>query len=228
MITIKNGRERRVQVSVFDALRGGRTLRRPKKPIVEGPPVQVGPTIVHTLPTASEPAAAAPATTEVPAPAPAPASAPADPSTIETAPGWTAADDEKLLHLKAGGKTWKDIHAEMGGKRAIKDIKRRCNDLNKVKATSEGTEAGKEAEAKAAETKEDTGKQQTKEDSTESGQRPIIYLDEGDELDVHEIMYLYRLQEHFDDKKWLDIASRFFDQTGKRIDPIQLKGKLGG
>ena len=153
----------------------------------QGPPVQVGPTIVHTLPTASEPAAAAPATTEVPAPAPAPASAPADPSTIETAPGWTAADDEKLLHLKAGGKTWKDIHAEMGGKRAIKDIKRRCNDLNKVKATSEGTEAGKEAEAKAAETKEDTGKQQTKEDSTESGQRPIIYLDEGDELDVHEV-----------------------------------------
>ena len=41
------------------------------------------------------------------------------------------------------------------------------------------------------------------------------------------LMFLHRLEEHFEEKKWIEISSKFFDRTGKRVNPIQLREKLG-
>ena len=40
-------------------------------------------------------------------------------------------------------------------------------------------------------------------------------------------MYLYRLHDFYEDKKWVEITSKFFDQTGKQLDPRVLKESLG-
>lgn len=32
----------------------------------------------------------------------------------------------------------------------------------------------------------------------------------------------------FEEQRWIRMASKFFDQTGKRIEPEWLKAKLGG
>ena len=40
-------------------------------------------------------------------------------------------------------------------------------------------------------------------------------------------MLLFRLHERYEEKKWVGIASKFFDETGKRVDPRHLEEKLG-
>ena len=39
---------------------------------------------------------------------------------------------------------------------------------------------------------------------------------------------ILELSEHFEAKKWTYMASKFFDKTGKRVDPKLLKQKLSG
>ena len=39
--------------------------------------------------------------------------------------------------------------------------------------------------------------------------------------------YLVKLAHYYDNQKWMDVASRFFDETGRRVPWGQLKQKLG-
>ncbi|KAL8924090.1 MAG: hypothetical protein Q9208_004227 [Pyrenodesmia sp. 3 TL-2023] len=55
---------------------------------------------------------------------------------------------------------------------------------------------------------------------------PIIYLEENDPLDIEELSYLYNMNCAFEEQRWIRMASKFFDQTGKRIEPEWLKEKL--
>ncbi|MCJ1407071.1 hypothetical protein MMC19_001141 [Ptychographa xylographoides] len=57
--------------------------------------------------------------------------------------------------------------------------------------------------------------------------RPIIKVEAGTELSLDEIVYLYRSYEFYEKLKWTQIASKFFDKTGKRISEEELKDKLG-
>ena len=41
------------------------------------------------------------------------------------------------------------------------------------------------------------------------------------------MMCLYKLHDLYEKKKWIEISSRFFDKTGKRIDPGKLQDQLG-
>ncbi|KAI4096395.1 MAG: hypothetical protein LQ339_006983 [Xanthoria mediterranea] len=58
--------------------------------------------------------------------------------------------------------------------------------------------------------------------------RPIIYIEENDPLGVEELSTLYHMHMGFEEQRWIRMASKFFDQTGKRIEPEWLKAKLGG
>ncbi|KAI4218101.1 MAG: hypothetical protein LQ349_008864 [Xanthoria aureola] len=58
--------------------------------------------------------------------------------------------------------------------------------------------------------------------------RPVIYIEENDPLGVEELSTLYHMHMGFEEQRWIRMASKFFDQTGKRIEPEWLKGKLGG
>ncbi|KAL9002153.1 MAG: hypothetical protein Q9188_004902 [Gyalolechia gomerana] len=55
---------------------------------------------------------------------------------------------------------------------------------------------------------------------------PIIYIEENDPLDIEELSYLYNMNCAFEEQRWIRMASKFFDQTGKRIEPEWLKEKL--
>ncbi|KAI4115395.1 MAG: hypothetical protein LQ338_007868, partial [Usnochroma carphineum] len=55
---------------------------------------------------------------------------------------------------------------------------------------------------------------------------PIIYLEENDPLDIDELSFLYNMNCAFEEQRWIRMASKFFDQTGKRIEPEWLKDKL--
>ena len=39
--------------------------------------------------------------------------------------------------------------------------------------------------------------------------------------------FLFELHEYFEGIKWLQITSRFWDKVGKRIEPLELRAKLG-
>ncbi|KAL8767877.1 MAG: hypothetical protein Q9209_005769 [Squamulea sp. 1 TL-2023] len=56
--------------------------------------------------------------------------------------------------------------------------------------------------------------------------RPIIYIEENDPLNIDELSTLYHMHMAFEDQRWIRMASKFFDQTGKRIAPEWLKEKL--
>ncbi|KAL8782258.1 MAG: hypothetical protein Q9213_005532 [Squamulea squamosa] len=56
--------------------------------------------------------------------------------------------------------------------------------------------------------------------------RPIIYIEENDPLNIDEISMLYHMHMGFEEQRWIRMASKFFDQTGKRIEPEWLKEKL--
>ncbi|KAL6718171.1 hypothetical protein ACLMJK_004259 [Lecanora helva] len=53
--------------------------------------------------------------------------------------------------------------------------------------------------------------------------RPIVYMQPEDGLDEEEMQHLMQLTKHTDGVKWLEVASRFCDKTGKRLDPELLK-----
>ena len=42
------------------------------------------------------------------------------------------------------------------------------------------------------------------------------------------MIYLWRLQEFFEAQKWVNVASKFFDKTGKRIEATELRAKFSG
>ena len=45
-------------------------------------------------------------------------------------------------------------------------------------------------------------------------------------MDVLQLQTLFQLTKKNDNAKWLEVASRFFDKTGKRMDPALLKAML--
>ncbi|KAL8692083.1 MAG: hypothetical protein Q9218_002812 [Villophora microphyllina] len=55
---------------------------------------------------------------------------------------------------------------------------------------------------------------------------PIIYMDESDPLNMDDLSFLYNMKCIFEERKWVQMASKLFDQTGKRIEPEWIKAKL--
>lgn len=43
---------------------------------------------------------------------------------------------------------------------------------------------------------------------------------------VIQLSFLYNMNCAFEEQRWIRMASKFFDQTGKRIEPEWLKDKL--
>jgi hypothetical protein len=63
---------------------------------------------------------------------------------------------------------------------------------------------------------------QTNDSSTKNAaKKTIFYIDES--LSVEDIILLTRLEARYEDEKWLRISSRFFDKTGKRFTPDEVR-----
>ncbi|KAF6217726.1 hypothetical protein HO133_006553 [Letharia lupina] len=57
---------------------------------------------------------------------------------------------------------------------------------------------------------------------------PVIFVDDDEELEFEELLYLYGLNARFDEQKWITVDSKFFDRFGKRVGAEKLKEKLAG
>ncbi|MCJ1402560.1 hypothetical protein MMC11_005780 [Xylographa trunciseda] len=145
-------------------------------------------------------------------------------TTAETATEWTAEDDEQMVKLKKENKSWKDIEAALGGK---KGAKARYKEVHKDAATA-GDETGDEEEAKGKGTPMSSSLVLTDEELERrpsfAGQtiKPVVRLEDGIELENEEACF----QEFFEAQKWVNVASKFFDKTGKKIDATELRAKL--
>ncbi|KAL8747730.1 MAG: hypothetical protein Q9190_000429 [Brigantiaea leucoxantha] len=56
--------------------------------------------------------------------------------------------------------------------------------------------------------------------------RPIIYTDPDDDLSMEDYTEFYNMLQGIEQRKWLKMTSRYFDMTGKRVDPGYLKDKM--
>lgn len=66
---------------------------------------------------------------------------------------------------------------------------------------------------------------QTNESATSASEkRTILYVDEN--LSVEDLILLTKLEARYEAEKWLRISSRFFDKTGKRFTPEEVKVHL--
>ncbi|MCJ1286962.1 hypothetical protein MMC26_006309 [Xylographa opegraphella] len=145
----------------------------------------------------------------------------------ETVTEWTAKDDEQMAKLKEEKKSLKEIEAALGKKGA----KARYNEVNKNAATA-GHDTDNEGEDKSNGTSMSNSVVMTdvelKSTPSFSGQsiKPVVRLGDGEELNHEEMIYLCRLQEYFEAQKWVSVASKFFDKTGKRIEATELRAKL--
>ncbi|KAL8823029.1 MAG: hypothetical protein Q9191_006248 [Dirinaria sp. TL-2023a] len=186
------------------------------------------------------------------APEPASAAAPAEP---EKGAAWTQADDETLMKMKADRKTWAQIGEAIKG-RGKNELRERYKELlekqggdakaadaaKSMASNAEGKETGKKGKGKEGKGvgkagDEGKGKHKVIDGPPDNG-RPKIYFDEKDGLGIEDVRplalsimlmkTLFALSEQYQARKWAYVSSKFFDKTGKRVDPETLRKKLGG
>ncbi|KAI4123326.1 MAG: hypothetical protein LQ347_006198 [Umbilicaria vellea] len=112
------------------------------------------------------------------------------------------------------------------------EAKRRGKDGNakgKGKGTGEGNVAEPEKEVDGLKEKKVKGKgKEGPEEKLEDGKKRVIYVDEDDGLTVKDLIYMVRLADRYEEEKWLKVASRFYDRTGRRVAPRYIAEKLAG
>ncbi|KAI9819983.1 MAG: hypothetical protein M1827_006553 [Pycnora praestabilis] len=219
-----DSRKAKVNVSILDIFASGpRTIRTKKKAPTKAPPPD-GPSSVTPAPPEIQAAANAAA-----------------------APGWTAEQDATLLKYKTENKSWKEISIMLDDK-PIWQLKNRFKELRSLEETpvvagqekkeeakdetksEDKTEEKKLEEGKAEEKKPD-GKVEEKIEEEKpkriSDQPKVIYLDGDKDLSRDEFVLLVNLSNLYDDRKWLQIASTFYDRTGRRLSPEMVREKIG-
>ena len=177
---------------------------------------------------------------------------------------FTAGQDAKLREMKAEGKTWKDIHAEIP-EHGLSALKARFKDINKDGNDNAGAEAKKlegtkkdgggkkgdnekkadgdggkgeekKDENKKGENKQGGGKKGSGEKeepskagskgSAKFGMKDMITLQEDDMFNFEELRILAGMVVNDESNRWLRIASRFFDKTGRRVSADDIREKF--
>ncbi|KAI9880360.1 MAG: hypothetical protein M1830_003971 [Pleopsidium flavum] len=236
----------KIHISVLDrVLSSGRTIRQKKFIRSVKNPTAPAPTPPTIAPPVPAPAASAAAPPEPTKPDPTPA------------PTFTPEQDAQLLDLKSKNTSWKQISIMMDGKPQW-ELRNRFKELSTPKAEEKKEEEGKgkngeeeekkkkeeerkkkeeEGRAKAAERKkkaEENGKGDGKKEggggegkAAESEEAKVIFVADG-KFNIDEMVLLHRLSERYDNRKWLEIASKFFDTTGRRVHPDELRTAFHG
>lgn len=150
---------------------------------------------------------------------------------------FSAEQDAKLLEMKADNKSWKDIAAEIG--KAQWQLKARFKEIK----PADGNTANKPSDGKAKGGKKQNGDNKAnqgkkvdlknaKHSKDGEGDEAKFGIDEWMELTEDDIFSFYDLKILRDlvaqdaEWMWLRIASRFFDETGKRVDGSEIKKKF--
>ncbi|KAF3480183.1 uncharacterized protein GIQ15_05530 [Arthroderma uncinatum] len=163
-------------------------------------------------------------------PAPPPPIRPPEASQQKNEPGasseiknWTDKEDEQLSKLKQDNVSWKTIAETM--KWPVSDLKERWRI---IKPPEPPKEAKPDKEESKADNKKEKNKQKvaftepSKDKPSKEGSKKVIYYTD-ESLSLEEVILLNKLAEKYDKEMWLRISSKFFDKTGKRLDPEEAK-----
>ncbi|KAI9676970.1 MAG: hypothetical protein M1817_006809 [Caeruleum heppii] len=168
---------------------------------------------------------------------------------------WTKDRDDLLLKLKeTDKKSWKDVQTDLKDF-TMKDLRQRFRELKKAmasmnklpgneeKGTSETDKPNEKVgiEKKSKEETQKKGKESTPA-AADDTERVVINIDPGHDTPVakvksyslaadsawrhDEVTVLRKLAAKHENHKWLEIASRFFDETGVRVSPEAVRVKL--
>ena len=160
---------------------------------------------------------------------------------------WTVEEDDKILAMREEAKEWSLIAAATG--KTETEVEARCNLLAKAKAATAEAKGKEKADdnvppAATAEGPAEIGVANDDDDDDKSDIDPFVEgtkatkydvadatpvkLEEIEQtFDLQEITLMIRLHDSFDNQKWQAIASRFFDETGRRIKPEVLRLHFG-
>jgi hypothetical protein len=136
--------------------------------------------------------------------------------------------------MKAENKTWKEISAELG--RSASTLKARFKQIKDEKADAVAERIKPKEEPKADDKKKNDS-QGKKKDTTAQPKatkaasnvaqvgEPVV-LDEDDTFSYDELRKLVRIYQDDHTDTWTRIASRFYDETERRIAAEVLKAKF--
>ncbi|KAI9862466.1 MAG: hypothetical protein M1813_004317 [Trichoglossum hirsutum] len=98
------------------------------------------------------------------------------------------------------------------------DVKRRYGELRRARAD---VEKKKVPEGTAA-------KGKGRDEGTASAGMTLPFLQADEDWSKDELVLLLNIAKRYEETKWLYIASRFYDKTGRRVTAEEVKEKLGG
>ncbi|EFR01544.1 hypothetical protein MGYG_04546 [Nannizzia gypsea CBS 118893] len=176
-----------------------------------------------------------PATTPPSPPGPPPAAAAAPPppvlppGTVPQKPGasavpvievrdWTDEDDAQLKKLKEDNISWRKIAETM--RSSVHELKERWRVIRPEPAKQPQPEPEKVKEDSPQEKKAVVVEPSAKEKKGKEAPK-VVYTDES--LSTEEAVLLSKLADKYDREMWLRISSKFFDKTGKRLDPDEAR-----
>ncbi|KAM5432451.1 hypothetical protein MferCBS31731_007466 [Microsporum ferrugineum] len=134
---------------------------------------------------------------------------------------WTDQDNEQLMKLKQDSTSWRAIAVAM--KWPVHELKERWRAI-KPEPPEEPKPEKVEVKAESPENKKKvafTESTKEKKTSKESSKKVMCYTDES--LSMEEAILLNKLADKYDKEMWLRISSKFFDKTGKRLDPEEAR-----
>lgn len=166
---------------------------------------------------------------------------------------WTAKDDAKLKKMKADGKTWAEICAEFKCAKKVcqnrwKELEKadgggeaetKANDSKARATVNEGKRQKAKAKAKAdnenmtkpAQNEKKRQKPPSRAGSKDDGEARFtmnewITLQEDDMFSFGELQCLSELIAKDNRQSWLRVAGAFFDLTGRRVHPDDIRDKF--
>lgn len=157
---------------------------------------------------------------------------------------WTVNEEATLLRMKDEGTAWSAIAKAIG--KTVDEVEKRYgsvmgvraeNSKKKGKAKADSGEfvfVGAEEEAVPdAFLRDDASDidpcvEGIRASAFEVDDPVLVRLDVGEDVvSGGEAILLTRLHDYYDAAKWVAIASKFFDETGRRIEPEVLRHRLG-
>ncbi|KAI9763997.1 MAG: hypothetical protein M1840_008945 [Geoglossum simile] len=154
-------------------------------------------------------------------PPPAPRPVPTEPA------AWTDVEDEELMDFKETDTAWKEISVAM--ERPLYDIKRRYGELRRARAEAEKKPAKGKGKGKGKEKPdEESVRPEERSEGPASAGMTLPFLQADERWSQRELILLLEIAKRYEQTKWLWIASRFYDKTGKRVSAEEVREKLGG
>ncbi|OAL71281.1 hypothetical protein A7D00_4181 [Trichophyton violaceum] len=132
---------------------------------------------------------------------------------------WTNEDNAQLKKLKEDNISWRKIAEKMNW--PVHELRERWRAI-KPELPKKSQQEPEKVKQDGVQEKQVVFMESVKEKKVQSKEIPkVVYADES--LSTEEAVLLSKLADKYDKEMWLRICSKFFDKTGKRLDPDEAR-----